>query len=103
MVRCETVTAPHFRTAVPGHFGLKPLRPGTPDRPNQFVFTWAPRAGLHSLAIILTLALVSTLKELSASTAIKILPESVTLKRIAWNCKNLRKCQYHNQTNCHEV
>ena len=44
--------------ALPGLFGLKPLRPGTPQ-PKSFVFIrGASRARLHSLVIILTLALV---------------------------------------------
>ena len=56
---------------VPGHFGPKPFRPGTPQ-PKSFVFFYgAPRAGLHSLAIILTLALVSKSKGLTASITIK--------------------------------
>ena len=50
------------RAAPPGLFGLKRLRPGTPQ-PKSFVFyTWASRARLHSLVIILTLALVSKTK-----------------------------------------
>ena len=59
------------RAALPGHFGPKPFRPGTPQ-PKSFVFyTGAPRARLHSLVLILTLALVSKTKGLSASTTIK--------------------------------
>ena len=59
------------RAALPGLFGLKPLRPGTPQ-PKLFVFyTGASRARLHSLVIILTLALVSKTKGLSLSTTIK--------------------------------
>ena len=80
----------------------KYIGPGLLIGQNQFVFSGAHRARLHSLAIILTLALVSKLKGLSASTAITILPESVTLKRIARECQNLKKFQYYNQTNCHE-
>ena len=47
------------------HFGLGLLSP------NHLFFTGAPRVGLHFLAIILTLALVSKSKGLSASTTIK--------------------------------
>ena len=36
----KAVTAPHCCTAVPGHFGPKPLRPGTPDRPKSICFYW---------------------------------------------------------------
>ena len=36
----NAVTAPHCRTAVPGHFCPKPLRPGTPDRPKSICFYW---------------------------------------------------------------
>ena len=41
------------QAALPGHFG-----PGLLS-PNHLFFTGAPRAGFHSLAIILTLELVS--------------------------------------------
>ena len=58
------------RAALPGQFGPKPFRPGTPQ-PKSFVFhTGAPRTRLHSPVIILTLALVS-IKGLSVSTTIK--------------------------------
>ena len=40
------------------HFGLLIAISGTPQ-PKSLVFYFGPRAGLHSLAIILTLALVS--------------------------------------------
>ena len=68
----------------PGHFGPKPFRPGTPQ-PKSFVFTRASRAGLHSLAIISTLALVSKSKGLSANTTIK--REGYTLK----DCEGILK------------
>ena len=61
---------------VPAHFGPKPFRPGTPQ-PKSY-FYGAHRAGLHSLAKILNLALVSKSKVLSASTTIK--RECYTLK-----------------------
>ena len=94
---CDRAALPLRVISTQSHFGG-----GLLIGPNQFVFTGASRANLHSLAIILTLALVSKLKGLSANTSITILPESVTLKRIARECQNLKKCEYRNQTNCHE-
>ena len=79
---CDRAAQPLRVISTQNHFG-----PGLLIGPNQFVFTGAPRARLHSLAIILTLALVSKLKGLSASTAITILPESVTLKRLRGSVK----------------
>ena len=74
------------RAALPGLFGLKPLRPGTPQ-PKSFVFLYGGfLAGLHSLVIILTLALslVSKTKGLSLSTTIKRMCYTlVTLLRTA--------------------
>ena len=84
----KAVTAPHRTTApVPGHFGPKPFRHGTPqDRP-KLIFLWGS-AELHSPAIILTLALASKLKELSASTITKItVREYCTLK----DCEGVSK------------
>ena len=73
------------RAALPGHFGPKPFRPGH-AHPKSFVFyTGAPRARLHPLVIILTLALVSKTKGLSASTTIK--RECYTLK----DCEGVSK------------
>ena len=61
------------RAAQPGLFGLKPLRPGTPQLKSFVDYTGASRARLHSLVIILNLALVHVLKTkgLSLSTTIK--------------------------------
>ena len=36
----KAVTAPHCRTAFPGHFGPKLLWPGTPERPKSICFYW---------------------------------------------------------------
>ena len=59
--------------------------------------------GLHSLAIILilTLALVSKSKGMSASTTIKRVLHSNGLQGSIKLERNARK--YHNQTNCKEV
>ena len=63
------------RAALPGHFGPKPFRPGAPQPKSCFLYGGSsdrvPRTRLHSLVIILTLALVSKTKGLSASTTIK--------------------------------
>ena len=61
MVGCESFD----RAALPGHSAR--------DSSTQIICSLygAPRARLHSLAIILTLAIVSKTKVLSASTTIK--------------------------------
>ena len=88
----DRTTLPYL---VAGHFDPKQFRPGTPE-PKSF-FTGVPRIGLHSLAIILTLALVlSKSKGLSASTTIK--RECYTLK----DCEGVSKlkgCQEVPQSN----
>ena len=84
----KAVTAPHCRTAVSGHFGHKPLRPGTPDRPKSICFNGAPRAGLHSLAIILTLALVSKLKRTVSECCNQIIARECYTQK---NCEGVSK------------
>ena len=72
--RFDRAALPHrFRvSSAQNHFGLGLLSP------NHLFVIGAPRAGLHSLAMIFTLALVSKPKGLSASTTIK--KECYTLK-----------------------
>ena len=56
--------------ALPGHFGPKPFRSGTPQ-PKSFFFIRSSSGQTATLVIILTLALVSKTKGLPASTTIK--------------------------------
>ena len=126
----KALNAPHCRTN-PGQFGPKTFRPGTPP-PQLFVFLLGfPGPGLHPLAIILilTLALASRSKGLSASTTIKRecytlkecegvsnlkgyqevpqynkLQRSITNKSTAREYNNKKNaCDYHNQKYCKGV
>ena len=65
---------------IPGHFGAIPFRRGSPL--TKLIFFTGNR--LHSMAIIITLTLVSKSKGLSASTTNKI---------TARECYTLKDCE----------
>ena len=86
------------RAALPGHFGPKPFRPGTPQ-PKSFVFyTGTLRTRLHSLVIILTSALVSKRTVSEYHNQMNVLHSKGLRGKIE---RNTRK--YHIQRNCQEV
>ena len=97
----KAVTAPHCRTAIAGMFGPKPLRPGTPDRPKSICFYWGSscRTAFSGINFDFGTSVKRTVSEYCNQN---IARECYTPKNRG-ECKNWKKCQYHNQTNCHEV